>query len=171
MRIEDRFWSKVDKRGEDECWNWTASFAGRNFNNGGGYGQFWAGNGKKVRAHRYSAKLRYGMFDERLQVMHTCDNTRCVNPNHLLLGTPLDNMRDMDSKGRRVSLPGEKHPKARLTDDQVAEIRRRYVRGHRSRPGNLDALAREFGVSRHYIRRLTIPSSDRRVTATQGRVA
>lgn len=73
-RVEDRFWSKVNKT--DECWVWTAGL----FSNG--YGQFWDGN--KIRgAHRYAYELAYGSLDGGLVIDHLCRNIRCVRPDHL----------------------------------------------------------------------------------------
>lgn len=91
-----RFWAKVDKRGLEECWLWTASLFRL------GYGQFRAGPGQKrnVLAHRFSYEVAHGPIPVGLCVMHTCDNRRCVNPAHLRLGTHTDNMRDCAAKGR-----------------------------------------------------------------------
>lgn len=93
--IYDRFWSKVDKGGPDDCWNWKAATSG-------GYGTFSLGyeHFNERKAHRISYTLQNGSIPKGMVVMHTCDNTRCVNPNHLKVGTNFDNMRDMVSKGR-----------------------------------------------------------------------
>lgn len=78
---------------------------------------------------------------------HHCDNPPCVNPAHLYVGTALSNVRDMDSRGRRVvgsNTPrGEQNPNAKLTDVQVSEIRLRYT----GRRGEQSALATEYGVT------------------------
>jgi hypothetical protein len=86
----DRFMGKVNKT--DTCWLWTAGVKGR-------YGSF-SYNGKDVAAHRWIYEHHNGEIPKGLVVMHTCDNTLCVNPSHLVLGTQRDNMMDMVIKGR-----------------------------------------------------------------------
>lgn len=93
-----QFWAKVDVKGEDECWLWTASV------NSKGYGSF-AINGSGVSAHKISwalAKNDGVLSDSKSHVMHSCDVRNCVNPRHLSLGTALDNTRDAINKGRVV---------------------------------------------------------------------
>ena len=88
------FWKKVNKETINGCWEWTKS-------NIKGYGVFCI-NSKNEYAHRYSMILAgYDLQD--FDVLHKCDNPKCVNPDHLFLGTHTDNMRDMVSKGRHVS--------------------------------------------------------------------
>lgn len=96
----EKFWEKVDKRGEDECWEWTGTLQSKG--NPGcpyGYGCFYH-DGKSIRAHRFSYELHNGTIDPDLVICHSCDNTLCVNPNHLWQGTRLDNLIDMWKKGR-----------------------------------------------------------------------
>lgn len=136
MSLETRFWAKVDKRGPDECWPWTAAV------NEHGYGVMrpeGRRNGPAIKAHRVSVKLD-GRDPDGLYVLHRCDNPPCVNPAHLLLGTAADNAADRDSKGRGNR--GERNGHAKLTDTQAAEIRRRQRAGERR-----NRLAAEFGVS------------------------
>lgn len=94
-----RFWPKVNVLGETQCWNWMASIKPN------GYGQIGRGGrgAGVVYAHRASWELVNGKIPDGLQVLHHCDNRRCVNPSHLFLGTQKDNIRDMLSKGRHIS--------------------------------------------------------------------
>lgn len=83
-------------------------------------------NGNKIAAHRYSYQHYNGDFNKSLHVLHKCDNTYCVNPDHLFLGTHQQNMIDRDSKGRHKPLIGTINGRSKLTDDQVTEIRMLY---------------------------------------------
>ena len=89
--LKERFWEKVDKTGN--CWIWTAACMTN------GYGQIWDGS-KDRGAHRISWILHNGPIPNNLHVLHKCDNPPCVRPDHLFLGTPIDNMLDAKAKGR-----------------------------------------------------------------------
>lgn len=102
-----------------DCWVWTGA---RLLNEGGDYGRFHF-DGGEVRAHIFMYELVNGELDDGLLVRHVCDNPPCVNPAHLLSGTNKDNMQDKVERGRSPNRKGERHPLARLTDDDVRRIR------------------------------------------------
>lgn len=93
-------------------------------------------------AHRVSYELYTGNIPDGMQVLHKCDNPSCVNPRHLFLGTQLDNIADMHAKGRRNAAHGMDHPKARLTVDNVLEIRAARASGEK-----LADIATRFGIA------------------------
>lgn len=101
----------------DNCWYWTGSL------NIFGYGMLSVTSKEKVRgAHRVSYEIFKGKIPKGLNVLHSCDNRACVNPDHLSLGTQQDNMDDMQRKGRRVTLIGERCHNSKLNESQVREI-------------------------------------------------
>lgn len=138
------FWSKVAITADDDkCWEWEKSLTDK------GYGSVRF-NGHPQTAHRVSWKLTYGEIKDGLWVLHKCDNRKCVNPNHLFLGTALDNNRDRAQKGRSATAHGENCHFAKLTSNQVREIRRRAS----IREVPQSKLAIEYGVSLTHIERI-----------------
>lgn len=116
MNVDDktyqRFMSKVSKD-PCGCWIWNGSISR------GGYGQIGI-NKKQWRAHRLSYEIHKGKIPNGLYVCHSCDNPPCVNPDHLWLGTPQDNMDDMVRKQRKK---GQNSKLAKLTNEDIHYIR------------------------------------------------
>jgi DNA-binding XRE family transcriptional regulator len=79
-------------------------------------------NGKKTRISHFIYKLHKGEIPEGMCICHTCDNTKCVNPDHLFLGTHQDNVKDKVKKNRQAK--GSKHGKAKLNEEKVLEIQK-----------------------------------------------
>lgn len=116
------------------CWNWKKALGS------GGYGITWA-NGKTEYAHRMSYFAYNGDYDPSYLVMHTCDNPKCVNPFHLVLGTDAQNSKNMVDKGR--SAKGSQVGTAKLTEEQIPTIRKSLLSSR--------DLAREYGVCKTVI--------------------
>ena len=141
-----RFWEKVDRSNSSGCWNWLYAVNRR------GYGIFGVPNpqGKQwcMTAHRISYFLKHRTLPP-LLVCHTCDNRRCVNPDHFFIGTYTINRADCVKKGRQAV--GSAVQGSRLSEEQVVEIRRRYFVEHAS----WRSLAENFGVTFKAIQDIT----------------
>lgn len=119
---------------DTQCWLWT----GRS--NRAGYGRVAVKRHGKI-THWFAHRLAYVEFcgdPGELLICHRCDVPACVNPDHLFAGTHLDNMRDMDSKGRRKAANGDQKPSSKLNSDAVRDI----LSG-----GSPTDLAKKYGVS------------------------
>lgn len=163
------FWSKVNKESGHwwngiQCWFWIAG------GTKSGYGTF-SYEGRQIGAHCVAYILAHGPIPDSLFVLHRCDNRRCVNPDHLFIGTAADNSRDMVTKGRNrrgTDHHMSKHPElapsgdahythrspelirkgealthSKLTEERVREIRRRYAAGGVTQY----QLADEYGIA------------------------
>lgn len=120
------------------CWFWKAG------HKSDGYGVIGV-KGKCLTAHRIMWQMENGPIPKGMHVLHKCDKPNCVNPRHLFLGTHADNMADMGRKGRAgvKDQNGQKNDSAKLTDEQVKEIRRLAESGMTQK-----SIAKKFNVSR-----------------------
>ena len=137
--FRERFEEKVYADPNCGCWLWGGTVGS------GGYGTIGLG-GKgqgNALAHRIAYELHNGSIPDGLHVMHKCDNRWCVNPAHLSVGTPADNLRDMREKGRAVYVKGERHGSAKLTEAAVLDIRTKRLSQH--------SFARLYGVDQSTI--------------------
>lgn len=105
-----------------------------------GYGEIEIG-GKVIKAHRLAYIIHKGPIPNGAHVLHLCDTPLCVNPDHLRLGTHLDNMKDKVKKSRQHRPIGSRNPKAKLTDKDVSDIRFLKAGGYR-----IPYLSKLFGV-------------------------
>lgn len=131
--IAERFNRKFTRKGPEECWIWTGAKSVH------GYGHFRVGGrkGKTVKAHRFAFEMINGPQPVTLFVCHKCDVRLCVNPNHLWIGTPSDNSKDMESKGRGRG-------KTKLSEMQAVSVLNDQ-RIHR-------IIAEEMGISESTVR-------------------
>lgn len=148
---DERFWARVPRMGAG-CWEWQGH------RGSAGHGQFAPTRSGHVYAHRYSWAFHYGPIPSGMVVRHRCDNPPCVNPEHLILGTQAENIRDAALRGRTAR--GERGGMAKLTNAQVAEIRRRFQR-HSPRRTNAAALGHEFGVAASHVRAIAAGTTRR----------
>lgn len=151
LTTTERFWSKVDKRGADECWPWMGATQSK------GYGQFSYGGRPRLATHIAWLLSRGELPGAGQCVCHSCDVPRCVNPAHLFIGTQADNMRDMQRKGRargparshRGTYTPETSPSRRLSYDDVRRARAMLSAGQ-----SQHSVACALGVSRGAIQAL-----------------
>ena len=129
---QERYWNRVDKTCKSGCWEWRAGLSSS------GYGRFRVGS-KTENAHRVSWALANGRSPTQF-VLHSCDNRKCVNPDHLREGTQKENMDDKIARGRQPCC--ERNGMAKLTYEIAQTIRERYRAGGITQRD----LAKEYGV-------------------------
>jgi hypothetical protein len=140
----------VLQRKPDQCWPWLA------FKSERGYGRITitSPNGNKVYyAHRVAYVKKYGPFPWKFEVCHSCDKPSCCNPNHLFLGTQLENIRDCINKQRfkmPPQLKGEENGFSKLNQEKVDRIRLLSSLGVYQ-----EDIAKEFNIARAYVGYIT----------------
>lgn len=123
----------------ESCWLWSGVLSNT------GYGLLRV-SGKFELAHRFAYREFKGPIDDGLFVCHRCDIRRCVNPDHLFLGTQSDNIRDAVEKGRHVSnLPDNR----KVSESQAIEIRQRCASGELQR-----VVAEHFSISQQEVSKI-----------------
>jgi len=128
MDQKQRLLSMIEHDVETGCWNWNGALKGKGKLQQ--YGHLTVGSRKDksrktISAHRYSFKIFVGEIPNGLYVLHKCDNPRCINPEHLFLGTRQDNVNDRERKGRNkiIHYSGNEHPNHKLLESDIYEIR------------------------------------------------
>lgn len=133
--VDCNFMAYVAEPNESGCRIWTGA------KDRDGYGAFWG-----RRANRVAWERRNGAIPSGLMVLHACDDRACVEGSHLMLGSNTANLIDRDRKGRQAR--GEGNGNAKLSADQVADIRSEKASGKAS-----SDLAASYGVARSTINR------------------
>lgn len=127
------------------CWEWQKAFV-KNRKGQPTYGHISHTTRAHIvygehLAHRLSYRMFKGLIPKKLFVCHTCDNPKCVNPEHLFIATHKENMEDMVRKGRQVRIQGSQRWNSKLTEKQVHHIKKLLSKGVGTRK-----IAREYGV-------------------------
>lgn len=134
VSLEDKFKARILPPDENGCWNWYK-------HNSRGYPNMHDGL-KPIAAHRFSFEFHCGPIPKGMVVMHRCDNKRCVNPDHLMVGTHAQNVADMIEKGRKVQVRGVRIAKAKLNPEKAAEIKTLLAEGRLLKK----EIAARFGI-------------------------
>jgi hypothetical protein len=122
----------ADTSSPDGCWPWLAA------TDKDGYGRFELPGHRQATAHRFAYEIAVGPIPKGQSVLHHCDNPSCVRPDHLFIGTHMDNMQDAMRKDRKYT----DHPNSKLTVEQVRIIKAELRKGV-----SQESLARQFHVN------------------------
>lgn len=136
---------------DSHCMEWNS------YINPQGYGKIYH-NGKSYRAHRLSYQIFIGLIPKNMEICHLCDNTKCINPNHLFLGSHSENMKDMSNKNRHKVLKGSKNKLSKFNEEDILDIRRR-LDGNESQKN----IAKDFDVYQTTISKIKLNKSWRHV--------
>lgn len=132
-RRADAFWSQVKISSPDKCWEWTGIT-----NPVTGYGVYsFCGNHTRS-THRIAYSLTNGEIPEGMYILHSCDNPKCCNPSHLRVGTPQENVKDRDKRGRA------KH--RRGCNAYYRQRNKEIVEMYNGRLEEIPAIAKKYGV-------------------------
>lgn len=129
------------------CWEWIGAISGGDRREKYKYGCMTI-NKKQKRVHRVLYEYLTGITIGNKLLCHKCDNTICVNPDHLFIGTHKDNMRDMIAKNRDYHPKGENNH-SKLKEWQVLEIRRRYAHDE-----SFDMITKDYPVVKSTIQNI-----------------
>lgn len=137
----ERFWSKVHRSNPEQCWPWKDSL------DGGGYGRMKLADGRLHKAHRLAFAMAHPKTDLTGSVLlHTCDNTWCVNPAHLKPGSHKDNHVDSAQKGRKPLNRGSRNGNSKFSQELVTDLVRESFTGASRRE-----LSEKYGVSLSHV--------------------
>jgi len=149
-KFQDRFWSKINKKGPDECWPWTACLEG-------GYGNltiYFNGKPMHWKGHRVAWIIHNKQFPpaDNPLILHSCiASPGCCNPAHLKCGTDFQNMLDKVEQGRTNYQRGSKIGTAKLSEPQVAMIKKLLGWGYTSKE-----LGKMFNINKSCIQKISI---------------
>ena len=125
-----------------------------------GYGRIWQSK-KLVRLHRATYEKLHGEIPKGLVILHKCDVPACINPDHLVLGTQGDNVKDMNIKNRNNNVRGSKHGMAKLIEADIPVIRKRLANND-----TYVSIAKDYGVTADMIRHIKMGRAWRHVNGT-----
>ncbi len=138
--LEERFKRCIGPKNENGCILWNAG------GTAAGYGTLHSDDCKKtIYAHRYAWERINGPIPEGLDILHSCDNPGCINPDHLTPGTHAQNMADSVSRDRHAR--GERNGHAKLSDKEILEIRTLYAEGKLFQK----EIAAKFGIDQGHV--------------------